>query len=40
VVAQSENPVDKPELLTRDGAAIGSTIERWIAGGPYKERIA
>jgi glycine cleavage system H protein len=63
VVAQNENLVDKPELLTRDafgdgwmlivrparddwraglvtGAAIGPTIERWIAGGTYKERTA
>jgi len=62
VVAQNDNLVDKPELLTRDpfgdgwmlivrpagddwhtglvtGTAIGPTIERWIAGGTYKERI-
>ena len=62
VVAQNEDLIDKPELLTRDpfgdgwmlivrpttddwqtgmvtGAAIGPTIERWIAGGAYKRRI-
>jgi glycine cleavage system H protein len=62
VVAQNENLLGKPELLTRDaygdgwmlivrptgddwqtdlvtGAAVGQTIERWIAGGAHKKRI-
>jgi glycine cleavage system H protein len=62
VVAQNENLVDKPELLTRDpygngwmlivrpaaddwrtglvtGVPVGPTIEQWVAGGAYRERI-